>query len=188
MHHVTIPEDTGISNRQWQQAWNPKEILIRNFVAGFILAGILLIPLVKIIGQYSLVVCVLLPVLGIVLGIISWRRSCSVVNTVYQEVLDGITNWDEQTDEDVQVLTSEVNGSGRQYFLEPAQRYSLTYVEAAGEYTLIEKITIDFSSLEATSKSERIPAEQIRSQSFDAGVLKIHSSRGVWEVDNLKEQ
>lgn len=188
MHQVTIPEETEISNRQWQQAWNLKEILIRNFVAGFILAGILLIPLVKIIGQYSIVVCVLLPVLGIGLGIISWRRSCSAVNNVYQDILDGITDWDVQSNEEVQALTSEVNGSGTQYFLEPAQRYSLTYVEVADDYTLMEEITIDFASLEHTSKSERIPSEHILSQSFDAGVFEIRSSRGVWEFENLEER
>jgi hypothetical protein len=88
----------------------------------------------------------------------------------------------------VQVWASDLNGSGEQYCVEPAQKYTLTYVEATDEYTLIEEITVDFASLEPSTKSEKISSQQIVSQSFESGTFRLHSSKGIWKLDGLKEQ
>ena len=188
MHRITIPEETDISHRQWQQAWNPIDILVRYFVTSFILASILLIPLAWIVGSYALVVSILLPVLGVLLSIIIWRRSCKYVNGSYQEVLDDIANWSNLSSDEMQVWASELNGSGEQYSVEPAQKYTLAYVEAADEYTLIEEITVDFVNLESSTKSEKIPSQQIISQSFESGKFTLRSSKGTWKIDSLKRK
>jgi hypothetical protein len=188
MHRITIPEGTDISRRQWQQAWDPRDILIQYFVVSFVLAGVLLLPLAWMVGTYALAIFILFPVLGILLGIIIWRRSCTAVNTAYQEVLDDITNWDDLAGDERQVWASELNGSGEQYCVEPARKYSLTYIEAADEYTLIEEVTVDFANLESSTKSEKTPSHQIVSQSFESGTFRLRSSRGIWEIDGLKSQ
>lgn len=188
MHRITIPEETGISHRQWQQAWNPIDILIRYFVASSVLAGVLLIPLAWMVGSYALIVFIFLPIPGILLSIIIWRRSCTAVNTAYQEVLDDITNWSNLSGDEMQVWASDLNGSGEQYCVEPAQKYTLTYVETAEAYTLIEEITVDFANLEPSTKSEKIPSQQIVSQSFESGTFRLHSSKGIWKIDGLKKQ
>jgi hypothetical protein len=188
MNRITIPEKTDISHRQWQQAWNPIDILIRYFVASFVLASVLLIPLAWVVNSYALVVFILLPIIGVLLSIIIWRRSCSAVNTTYQEVLDDITNWRNLSNNEMQVWASELNGSGEQYGVDPAQKYTLTYVEAADEYTLIKEITVDFANLEPSTRSERIPSQQIISQSFESGTFRLRSSKGIWKIDGLKRQ
>ncbi|WP_434529944.1 hypothetical protein ACODNH_00505 (plasmid) [Haloarcula sp. NS06] len=188
MHHITIPEETDISNRQWKRAWNPINILVRYVVASFVLASVLLIPLAWVVDSYALGVFILLPFLGISLSIIVWRRSCKAVNTTYQEVLDGISNWSNLSNDEVQVFVSELNGSGEQYGVDPAQKYTLTYVEVAEEYTLIKSITVDLANLEPFTKSEKIVSQQIVSQSFESGTFRLRSSIGNWNIDCLKRQ
>lgn len=186
MQHIEIPEDTSISRRQWQQAWNPIDVLVRYFMTSFVLASVLLIPLAWTIGSYALAAVVSLPILGILLGIVVWRRSCTAVNATYQEVLDDITDWSSQSDNEIRVWASNLTGSGEQYYVEPAREYTLTYVEMADRYTLIEEITVDFANLEKSSKSEKISSRQITSQSFESGTFRLDSSRGIWNVDGLK--
>ncbi|MBX0297906.1 hypothetical protein [Haloarcula nitratireducens] len=188
MHRITIPDETGISHQQWQQAWNPIDIVVRYFVASFVLAGVLLMPLAWMVGSYALVVFILFPILGISLSMIIWRRACTAVNTAYQEVLNDITNWRNQSSDKIEILASDLNGSGNQYCLEPAKKYTLTYVKVAGEYTLLEEVTIDFANLETSTKSERIPSQQIVAQSFESGIYKLHSSKGIWKIDGLQKQ
>lgn len=188
MHRITITERTGISHRQWQQAWNPIDILIRYIVASFVLAGVLLMPLAWMVGLYALVVFLILPILGISLSIIIWRRSCAVVNIAYYDVLDEITDWSNRSDDKMRVWASDLSGSGEQYCVEPAQKYTLSFVGTTDEFTLIQNITIDFANLETSTRSEKIPSRQIVSQSFESGTFRLHSSKGIWKIDDLTKQ
>lgn len=187
MEPIKIPKDSSVSRQQWQQAWNPVEVLLRYFVASFVLAGVALIPLAWAFGPYALVGVVSLPVLGIVLGIAVWRRSCTAVNSTYQEILDDIIDRSTGSDDGSQVWTSGLVSSGEQYYIKPAQEYTLTYVEATAEYTLIEEITVDLAELEMSMKSERIPSHKISSQSFESGTLRLHSPKGIWNLNGLEE-
>jgi len=185
MRSITIPEETDISRGQWQQAWHPTDILVRYFVAGCILAGVLLLPLASSVSWYSLIV-VSFPVIGLLLGLVVWRRSYSAVNDAYRDVLDGICDWDCRGETGVEIFVSAPTGTGQQYQIEPAEEYALFYVEVTDRYTLLEEITVDFVNLELSAKSESVPRQQIASQSFESGVFSLDTSKGSWRITGLE--
>jgi hypothetical protein len=181
----SIPEESPVSHRQWQRAWDPMEVLVRYFLASVLLSFIALIPLGWLVGVYALAGVIVFPLFGTLLGLVVWRRACSVVDDSYRDVLAAVIDMNAKSDDGARVWISGTSCVGEQYGIEPAREYTFTRVVRTEEYTSIDEITVDLAGMETVVQSERIPVDRITGFSFEDGVLTVDSTRGTWNLRDI---
>ncbi|MFC7197307.1 hypothetical protein ACFQL4_26125 [Halosimplex aquaticum] len=162
------------------------EGLVQYFLASFLLAFVALIPLGWLVGVYALVSIVVFPILGTLLGLVVWKRACSVVDDSYRDVLAAVIELNTKSADGSQVWVSGTRCAGEQYGIEPAREYTFTRVIRTDDYISIDEIMISLARMETVVQSEQIPMDRITTLSFEQGVLTVNSTRGVWNLCDLE--
>lgn len=183
---VVANYDPKIKGWRWRLAWDPIQTVLNGFLLGFFTGAVTLLPLGYLLGSMALLVVVLLPVVGAIVGFIVWKLSAGYVADSYQEVLNQFYEYQATQTGKEDLWLTPLKRADSQYGLEAAATYEFTRVQKTADEVKMADISLDLASLETIEQSTTLPMERVQSISYQNETLIVDARTGTWCFEGMK--